>query len=341
MTTPISTQLTKLFNITSPIVSAPMAFATTPALVASVIDGGGLGFLAAGLEPTHKIAEALDQARAALSKDKQHLVGVGFLGWVLDKFNTEADPRLITVLDKEPAAVWFAFGHNLGKYVAQVRAHDADHDHKTLVFITVNTVEEAVRAANRWKADVIVAQGEEAGGHASISSPPTEELLRLVLEAIPSGPPILAAGGISTGTQIASLLAKGAAGVVLGTRFLFTNECMFTDEMKKVLVEAGPGSTTRNPAFDLAFDLLHPSNAWPRGIEARCVSNGVVADYENGLSQADKKAHLLSGKEEYLLVWAGTGVKDLNKIESTADVMKSLHNETVVALKASAPELLL
>ncbi|KZT04211.1 NPD-domain-containing protein [Laetiporus sulphureus 93-53] len=313
-----------------------MAYATTPALVSAVIEGGGLGFLGAGNEPAYKIADALEEARAAVSKDKQHLVGVGFVGWVLDMFNSEADPRLATVLDKAPAAVWFAYGQDLGKYVKQVREHDATRDHKTIVFVTVNTVEEAERATVEWKADVLVAQGAEAGGRGSIYSPPTEEFLRLVLEVIPSGPPVLVAGGINTGVQIAALLERGAAGVVLGTRFLFTNECMFPDEMKKTLIEAGADSTSRSPAYDLAF----PPNVWPKGIEARCITNGIMADFEEGLRTEDRKANMASGKEEYLLVYAGTGVQDLNKIESTADVMQSLHSETNAALKNRAPQLL-
>lgn len=156
-----------------------MAYATTPSLVAEVIKAGGLGFLAAGQsqiqrslgvrsnsnmttgnEPAPKLAQALDEARAAVGKDKQHLVGYGFVGCILDMFNTAADPRFSTVLDKVPSAVWLAYGKDLGKYVAQVREHNAAHGTNILVFLTVNNVEEALRAANELKADVIVAQGK-------------------------------------------------------------------------------------------------------------------------------------------------------------------------------------
>lgn len=112
-----------------------------------------------GNDPSNKLAQAIDEARAASDQDKRHLVGMGFVGWVLDEFNTASDPRLTTVLDKAPVAIWLAFGSDLGKYVAQVRAHDATRDHKTLVFVNVNTVDEALRAANEWKVDVLVVQG--------------------------------------------------------------------------------------------------------------------------------------------------------------------------------------
>ena len=65
------------------------------------------------------------------------------------------------VLAEKPAAVFFAYGEDLGKYVAQVRAFDANRDHKTIVFTTVNSVAEALRAINEWKVDVITVQGRK------------------------------------------------------------------------------------------------------------------------------------------------------------------------------------
>ena len=89
--------------------------------------------------------------------------GVGLLGWILDKTEISDDPRIPAVLDELPAAIWFAFGTNLGKYVEQVRAYDEKRDpekpHKTLVFVIVNSVEDALRAADEWKVDVLVVQG--------------------------------------------------------------------------------------------------------------------------------------------------------------------------------------
>lgn len=138
--------------------------------------------------------------------------------------------------------------------------------------------------------------------------------MQATLAAVPDGPPILAAGGVTTGAQIAALLTKGAAGVVIGTRLLFTHECMFSADMKQVLVEAGSDATARSPAYDVAF----PPGIWPQGIEARCITNAIVADYKAGLDPLDRKTNLASGKKEYLLVYAGTGVGDVKDIRSAA-----------------------
>jgi nitronate monooxygenase len=91
-------------------------------------------------------------------------VGIGFIGWILDITESSDDPRIIPVLDELPTAIWFAFGDGLGKYIAQVRAHDAKRTHKTLVFVMVNSVAEAQRAANEWRVDVLVVQGLSSYG---------------------------------------------------------------------------------------------------------------------------------------------------------------------------------
>lgn len=81
-----------------------------------------------------------------IAPDQPVPIGVGFTGWILDMTESSPDPRLEAILEEKPVALWLAFGVDLGKYVAQIRAHDA--------------VEDALRAANEWKVDIIVAQGE-------------------------------------------------------------------------------------------------------------------------------------------------------------------------------------
>ena len=92
---------------------------------------------------------------------------VGFLGWVLDKTEASDDPRIPSILDELPAAIWFSFGNDLNKWIAQVRAHDEKKQqegrqpgYKTLVFVITSSVEEAKRAMGEWQVDVIVVQGE-------------------------------------------------------------------------------------------------------------------------------------------------------------------------------------
>lgn len=141
-------------------------------------------------------------------------------------------------------------------------------------------------------------------------------MLQAVLQAVPNGPPILAAGGISTGSQIAALLTMGASGVALGTRFLFTHECAFSNDMKSVLVDAGLDATTRS----YAFDEVRGITAWPKGNDGRAIANDIISDYRKELSLETrvKKYHEgnSKGEKERLIIWAGVGaglVKDIRK----------------------------
>jgi len=332
----INTPLTSLLNVSLPIVSAPMAFASTADLASAVTAASGFGFMGAGFLSSEELKRNFQVARKKLNiADTDPVpIGIGFIGWILDMTEVSDDPRLNAILDEKPVAVWFAFSADLiGKYIAQVRAYDAKREHKTIIFVIVNSVTDALRAANEWKVDVIVAQGIEAGGHGGSDSPPLLSLLQAVIQAVPAdGPLIVAAGGISTGSQIAALLTMGAAGVVLGTRFLFTTECTYSDAQKEILLQAGLNSTVRT----LAFDEVGRTMGWPPKHNGRAIVNQVIGDVEDGLDleqrleKFDQSA--ASGDSSRLVVWAGVGVGLTNKITNAADIVLELQNDMFKAL---------
>ncbi|KAL0564836.1 hypothetical protein V5O48_017198, partial [Marasmius crinis-equi] len=217
------------------------------------------------------------------------------------------------------------------------RDYDAKRDHKTLVFVLINTVEEALRAANEWKVDGLIVQGSEAGGHGGSSAPPLSVLLRAVIEALPEdGPVLVAAGGIANGAQIASILTLGASGVVLGTRFLLTHEAIFMPIKKQILVEAGLNSTARS----MAFDEVNRSMFWPDGIDGRAIANKIIDDEREGLELEERlKRHdesKANGEKVRQVVWAGAGAGLANEIKSTSEVVAELHSQALEALKRAA-----
>ncbi|THU98238.1 NPD-domain-containing protein [Dendrothele bispora CBS 962.96] len=314
-----------------------MAFASDGVLSSAVTGAGGFGFFGAGFLSTNDIRANISTARKKLDiKDGEPVpIGIGFIGWILEITEQSDDPRLLNTLAEKPAAIWFAFGTNLGKYIAQVHEYDSKRDHKTIVFVMVNSVEDALKAANEWKADVLVVQGIEAGGHGGSEAPPLLTLLQAAIDATPSGPLIIAAGGISTGAQIAALLTMGASGVVLGTRFLFTEESIYTSAQKKALVEADLiGSTVRT----LAFDEVGRTNGWPPKHDGRALVNDIIKDVEVGLDletrlkKFDESASV--GDTSRLIVWAGTGVGLTKNISSAANVVHQLETGTVEALQS-------
>jgi nitronate monooxygenase len=126
---------------------------------------------------------------------------------------------------------------------------------------TVAQAREAVEAG----ADVIVAQGTEAGGHGQ--SEPLITLLPQVVDACPNTR-IVAAGGIADGRGLAAVMMFGAEGVLLGTRFYASQEAEGHPEAKRRIVAAASGQTVRSIVFDLSR-----RNRWPDPYTGRVLRN--------------------------------------------------------------------
>ncbi|KAK7042668.1 2-nitropropane dioxygenase [Favolaschia claudopus] len=330
----IDTPLTKRLGIKTPIVSAPMAFASTPELAAGVTGAGGFGCIGAGFDSSKLLTSKIQKVRTLLNTAPGQPVplAIGFIGWILEMTESSDDPRLEVVLEEVPAAVWFAFGLDLWKYVDRVHTHDRKTGRKTFIFVMVHSVDDA-RQAKEKGVDAVVVQGIEAGGHGRGDSPPLLTLLDAVLSErqkwTGGGPLVLAAGGITTGADIANLLEIGADGVVLGTRFLFTHECEYSAAQKDAILKAGPDSTVRT----LAFDDVGRTNGWPPNYDGRAISNEVMSDLDAGLSLDERRRRFdesaRNGDDSRLVVWAGVGVALVNEISSAADVLRSLHQDTM------------
>jgi nitronate monooxygenase len=115
-----------------------------------------------GLDKPDQIRQSVQAVRKYLGTPPEEpvQVGMGFLGWALDISEASENPCIPAFLDELPTAIWFAFGSNLEKHIQTVRRHQADKEHKTKVFVSVNTLEEALTAAHEWKVDVIALQGQ-------------------------------------------------------------------------------------------------------------------------------------------------------------------------------------
>ena len=128
---------------------------------------------------------------------------------------------------------------------------------------------------------------------------------------------MIAAGGVATGAQIAALLTQGAAGAVIGTRFLFTPECEYSPAMKEVIVSADLWATERSSVFDEVFG----TNYWPSSINGRAIANDIFRDYLEGAGLEERLKRYneskTEGEKNRLVIWAGVGVGITDEIEST------------------------
>ena len=237
----IHTRICDLLGIPHPIVLGGMGNATTAPLVAAVSNAGGFGTL--GTSAFN--ATTLDREIAAIHERTDKPFGINHL-----LFQIQENMFAVT-LRARPALIAFAWARkdqNLRDYFQ--RAHDAG----CKVMHMAGEVSEALRAAEAG-ADVLVAQGTEAGGHVGwmASLPLVPMMVRAVAPL-----PVLCAGGIADGRGLAGALALGAEGVLLGTRFLATHESPIHPNFKQAIVDSDGHDTVLTEIPDLAGQRVWP-----------------------------------------------------------------------------------
>lgn len=249
----ITTTLTELLEVRHPVVLAAMDLVSDGRLAVEVSAAGGFGFIGGGYGDESWLRRELDAAQALAATPAARRYGVGFITWSLAK-----QPHLLDIaLERRPRAVWLSFG-DPAPFVDRIKRAGA------LLFCQVQTLAMAKDALAKG-ADVLVAQGAEAGGHGV-----TRGTLGLVpaIADIAGEVPVIAAGGIADGRGLAAALMLGAAGVSMGTRFYATEEAAGPAAAKRRIVEADGDSTVRGIVFDVSRD-----NVWPAPYTGRCLSN--------------------------------------------------------------------
>ena len=307
----LRTPLTEMLEIKHPIISAPMATVSGGALASAVTAAGGLGLIGGGYGDRDWIEREL---RAAGNTR----VGVGLITWRL----AEQPELLDLALDYSPAAIFLSFGDPTS-FVARAKSADVP------VLCQVQTLAHAQSAAAAG-ADIIIAQGTEAGGHGGART--TVTLVPAVVDAV--GPvPVVAAGGISDGRGLAAALTLGATGVLIGTRFYATHEALGHDNIKARLVSAGGDNTVRTGVFDIIREL-----PWPDPYRVRAVHNalserwhGVEGELrqviESGKASGtdtpveEFRTAMDIGDTEEGVVVGGQGLDLVNQIEPAGDLV--------------------
>jgi nitronate monooxygenase len=247
----MSNSLTRLLGIEHPVLLAAMDLVADARLTRAVSEAGGFGFLGGG----YGDAVWLERELGLLSTPRlERPFGVGFITWSLAK-----KPQLLDMtLAASPRAVWFSFG-DAAPFMARVK------DAGALAVCQVQSVTMA-KDAVRNGADIIVAQGGEAGGHGISQSSLT--LVPAVVDAVGSKVPVVLAGGAADGRALAAALMFGAQGVVMGTRFYASQEAAGRDAAKQRILAADGTETLRSIVFDISRQ-----NVWPHPFTGRCLAN--------------------------------------------------------------------
>ena len=243
---PISNRVTALLQIEHPILLAPMDLVSDGALAAAVSKAGGLGLLGGG----YGDGAWLEDEFVAAGNTR---VGCGFITWSLAKHPEVLD----RALDHAPAAIMLSFG-DPEPFAARIHAAGAK------LICQVQSLAHAKAAADAG-ADIIVAQGTEAGGHGVARG--TMSLVPEIVDALPHIP-VVAAGGIADGRGLAAALMLGAEGVMMGTRFYASREAAGRDEAKRRILAASGDDTARSIVFDISR-----RNVWPSPYNGRLIRN--------------------------------------------------------------------
>ncbi|HXT05762.1 MAG TPA: nitronate monooxygenase [Roseiarcus sp.] len=320
----ISNRLTKRLNIRHPIISAPMAFAAGGALAGAVASAGGLGLIGGGYGDPAWLDAQFD-----IAADKR--VGVGFITWSLRK-----SPSLLThVLKRKPAAVMLSFG-DPRPFADEIRAAGA------LLICQCQNLDH-LRDAIDAKADVVVAQGAEAGGHGALRGAMSfvPEAADLLAARAPDAL-LVAAGGIADGRGLAAALLLGADGVLIGTRLWASAEALVHRRHHEAIIAADGDATIRTRVADIARQL-----AWPSGFTARIRRNAFTERWsgDEALLEANVAAESVryrqasaEGDPDNAAVWFGESAGVIAAIEPASIILEGMARQAALRLAGAAAE---
>jgi nitronate monooxygenase len=268
-----TTRITKILGIELPIIQAPMAGASTFALVAAVANAGGLGSLACGYMQPDDIYNQIQKTRSLTNKPiavnlfipEKHAAStkqikrmqttlksvchplINEFTPIKAPFIPDFDAQLQVILEEKVPIVSFTFGCLPDTWIKKLKKH------KIILMGTATTLAEAKRLAAK-DIDIIVAQGYEAGAHRGSFLRSAADSLLGNFALIPQiadhiSAPIVAAGGIMDARGILAAMLLGAAGVQMGTAFLTTSEAIIHPSYKKALLTSSEDNTTLTNAF--------------------------------------------------------------------------------------------
>ncbi|WP_077530020.1 NAD(P)H-dependent flavin oxidoreductase [Vreelandella utahensis] len=311
----LETPLTRLLGIRHPILSAPMAWVAGGQLASAVSEAGGLGLIGGG----YGDAEWLERELANAGDTP---VGVGFITWSLKQ-----KPELLDqVLAHHPRAMMLSFGELAG-FAQQIREAGC------CLLAQVQTVEQAKKAVDEG-ADVIIAQGTEAGGHGANRA--TLPLVPAVVDAVGSVP-VVAAGGIADGRGAAAAMMLGASGVLMGSRFYATEESLAHPTAKAGAADAHGDDTVRSSVFDRLRGY-----GWPEPYTLRSVRNrmtdqwhGHLPDLEENLTDERERFQAAIRDADFDLapLIVGEAVDLIDRVQTAQEVVESVVSGTAALLE--------
>lgn len=318
----LRTRLTDRLGLRHPVLNAPTAGSAGGRLATAVTEGGGLGMIGGGLGD----ADWLKQQFAVAGNAR---VGCGFITWALAQ-----KPHLLDMVLTEyrPIAMMLSFGDPT-PFAPAIRAAGC-----ALICQVQNIAQ--TRLALAVGADIVVAQGTEAGGHGALRATMTlvPEVADLLVRESPDTL-LVAAGGIADGRGLAAALMLGADGVLMGTRFWTSEECLTHPNNQRMALANNGDATLRGYSLDIAWGI-----DWPAEFTCRVLRNGFIERWHGREDEHRGKAAELrqeyfaaatAGRSDEIGVVVGEAIGLMNEIRPAAAIVDEVATEAERLLRAS------
>jgi len=218
------TSITKLLGIETPIIQAGMVWVSGGKLAAAAANAGALGLIGAGSMKPDLLKHHIEKAQSLTTKP----IGVN-----VPLLYKDVESQLKVALECG-IRIFFTSAGSPKKYTTMLKDHGA-------IVVHVTSIPELALKCEQAGVDAVVAEGFEAGGHNGRDEITTLALIPQVVSAVKI--PVIAAGGIATGSQIVAAMALGAQAVQMGSRFAVTKESSAHENFKKAIMTSGPGDT--------------------------------------------------------------------------------------------------
>lgn len=298
-----------------------MATASGGRLAGAVSDAGGLGLIGGGYcDP--------DWIETEWAAAGNRPVGIGYITWALLDRMADDPSFLARHLERSPRAIFLSFAD-------PAPVADAIRAAGVPLIVQVQTLRDARRAVEVG-ADVVVAQGAEAGGHGERRA--TMTLVPEVADmAAGTDTLVVAAGGVADGRGLAAALMLGASGVVMGSRLWATDEALVHPDMIDAGLLATGDETVRSSVMDIAREL-----DWPERYTARVLENdftrrwhtdieGLKADAES--QSARWRNAWIEGDTSVANTFVGEAAGLIRTRENAADILHGTVRDAAALLE--------
>ncbi|GAD07982.1 2-nitropropane dioxygenase [Porphyromonas crevioricanis] len=311
-------RLCRLLNIELPVIAGGMVWCSGWRLASAVSNNGGLGLIGAGSMHPDTLRYHIEQCAQATNKTWG--VNIPLMYPQLDEIMD------IVISSKVPVVVTSAGSPKLWT--------DKLHKAGSKVLHVVSSAKFAKKSEEAG-VDAVIAEGFEAGGHNGREETTTLCLIPQVVNAV--NIPVVAAGGIALGRSIAAVMALGADGVQIGTRFALSEESSASEAFKEYCRNSGEGTTM------LTLKKVSPTrlldNEFSRSVIAEEANGASKEQLQEMMGKGRAKMGIFEGQINEGMLEIGQAVSHINKSETVADIMQDLQLTYEAVVKRLSPRL--